>query len=297
MKILVLLLFYSFSILAEINHETHDFSFEYGLGYHTLRGVQKDNNSKGTLTSSQNPYWLGSYTLRLGSNFGLKAFGGVHVVRFNEPKYGTLKDEDQLLNQFGLELIHKLSPLDKLGFFLMQQDHPLYYAKTPTDFEVVKKAFVQAGVHYSIGQRRRIGLLWGLGAKAYTIFPAQGGDVATEAGVGGEAETGQGDPGGPLIGGQLAVEIAIEVDRAGRVLVDVGVRAAIRRIVHEEGRAERGGDVPGLHRCRFERSRGGKRQQRNPRNLDRATVQQSPQAMEHRHLSTEWMVLIGRTAG
>jgi hypothetical protein len=186
-KIFVFLLFYSFSILAEINHENHDFSFEYGLGYHTLRGVQKENNSKGTLTSSQNPYWLGSYTIRLGSNLGLKVFGGFHVVRFNEPKYGTLKNEDQLLNQFGLELIKKLSAIDKLGFFFMQQDHPLYYAKTPTDFEVVKKAFVQAGVHYSIGQRRRIGLLWGLGAKAYTIFPAKGGDVATEAGVGGEA--------------------------------------------------------------------------------------------------------------
>jgi hypothetical protein len=186
-KALVFLLLYSFSVLAEINLESHDFSFEYGVGFHTLKGVQKENNSKGTLTSSQNPYWLGAYTLRLGSKFALKAFAGVHFVRFDEPAYGTLTNEDQVLNQFGLELINKFSPTGKLGFFIMQQDHPLYFAKTPTDFEVTKKGFVQSGAHLSFGQRRRIGLLWGLGAKAYTIFPAKGGNVATEAGVGGEA--------------------------------------------------------------------------------------------------------------
>ena len=186
MKILVLLLFYSFSVLAELNHETHDFSFEYGLAYHTLSANQKINNSKGRLSSDQNPFWLAAYTYRLGKSFGIRFFGGVHLVRFNEPAYGTLKDENQVLNQFGLELILKTTPLAKWGLFLMQQDHPLYYAKTPTDFEVEKEEFIQGGIHYSLGQRRRIGLIWGLGIKAYSIFPAKGGSIETETGVGTE---------------------------------------------------------------------------------------------------------------
>jgi hypothetical protein len=111
----------------------------------------------------------------------------MHLVRFEEPAFGTLKNENQILNQFGLEIIKKISPSVKISAFFMQQDHPLYFAKTPTDFEVLKESFYQAGMHFSLGQRRRIGLLWGLGIKGYTLFPKTGGNVATEAGIGGEA--------------------------------------------------------------------------------------------------------------
>ena len=186
MKVFLLLLLYSFSALAELNHETHDFSFEYGLTYHTLRGQQKSNNTEGRLTSDQNPFWLAAYTYRLGANFGIRFFGGIHTVRFNETAYGTLKNEDQLLNQFGLELVHKITPITKWGFFFMQQDHPLYYAKSPSEFEVQKSEFFQGGLHWAIGQRRRIGLIWGLGLKGYLMFPGKGGSIATETGVGGE---------------------------------------------------------------------------------------------------------------
>jgi hypothetical protein len=171
---------------ADINTENHDLSAEYGVGYHTLRGEQKSNGSKGRLTSSLNPYWLGAYTFRIGQKTAARLFGGVQFVRFDEPKYGTLKDENQVLTQYGLEIIRKNSPLFKTGIFIMNQDHPLYFAKTPTDFEVIKKSFIQTGVHFSVGQRRRIGLLWGLGIKGYTLFPSSGGNVATEAGLGGE---------------------------------------------------------------------------------------------------------------
>ena len=68
----------------------------------------------------------------------------------------------------------------------MQQDHPLYYAKSPSEFEVQKSEFFQGGIHWAIGQRRRIGLIWGLGLKGYLMFPAKGGSIATETGLGGE---------------------------------------------------------------------------------------------------------------
>lgn len=187
MRILFLLLFISLPLKAQINIETHDFSFEYGLAYHTLHGEQKENNTRGRLVSSQNPFWSAAYTYRLGANFGIKFFGGVHFIQFKEPKFGTLVAETKVLNNFGLEIIKKTGPNSKAGLFFMQQDRPLYFAETPTDFLIVRRPFAQAGLHLQAGQRRRIGLLWGLGAKGYTLFPTKGGNLATEGGVGGEA--------------------------------------------------------------------------------------------------------------
>jgi hypothetical protein len=181
------LLFISFSIRAEVNFETHEFSFEYGLTYHTLKESQKNNNSRGRLSSNQLPYWNAAYTVRLGRNFGMKLFGGIQLLRFEEPAFGTLHSEFDSLSLFGLELIQKTGPISKLGIFIMQQEHPLYRAIGPTDFEVFKLKFAQGGLHFQLGQRRRIGLLWGLGLKAFALFPTKGGDVATESGVGGEA--------------------------------------------------------------------------------------------------------------
>ena len=187
MKLFLLILFIPLVCFADINVETHDISAEYGLGFHSLTGVKKSNDSKGKFVSLQNPYWLAGYTLRVGDKWAIRLFGGMHFVRFEEPAFGTLKNEDQVLNQFGLEIIKKTSPLLKVGFFVMQEDHPLYFAKTPTDFEITKASFYKAGLHFALGQRRRVGLLWGLGLKGYSLFPKAGGDIATEAGVGGEA--------------------------------------------------------------------------------------------------------------
>lgn len=187
MNFIFLFIFIPLISFAEINVETHDISVEYGLGYHTLTGIQKSNDSKGRLVSLQNPYWLAGYTLRTGAKFAIRVFGGMHFVRFEEPAFGTLKNEDQVLNQFGLEVIKKTSPNVKISAFLMQEDHPLYFAKTSSDFQVLKKSFYHSGMHFSVGQRRRIGLLWGAGIKGYTIFPTEGGNVTTETGVGGEA--------------------------------------------------------------------------------------------------------------
>jgi hypothetical protein len=199
-KFALLILLISFQALAELNHETHDFSFEYGLAYQTLKAEQKDNGSKGQFTSDQNPYWIGGYTYRLTSNWGVRLFGGISLIRMNEPAFGTVKNEDQALNQYGLELIHKTSLLSKLSYFYMEQDRPLYYAKAPTVYEITKEKFLQAGLHFSLGQRRRIGLIWGTGVKLFTMFPAHGGDVVTETGAGAEgyARLGWVDPFGTL---------------------------------------------------------------------------------------------------
>lgn len=187
MKIFFLLSLISFSAHANVNMETHDFSFEYGLAYHTLRGEQKSNNSKGRLTSSKNPFGNAAYTFRFSSNYGLKLFGGLQFVQFNEPKFGTLISETKLMNHYGMELLWKTSPIAKLGVFLMHQDHPLYFADSETDFKIVRRGFYQGGLHYQLGQRRRVGILWGLGAKVFTLFPTEGGNLTTEAGGGGEA--------------------------------------------------------------------------------------------------------------
>jgi hypothetical protein len=178
---------FCFNSFAEVNMETHDFSFEYGLAYHTLKSEQKNNNTAGKLTSDQLPYWLAGYTLRLGRNFGVRAFGGVSVLRFNEPPRGTLETEFTSLTNYGLEFISKTGPNSKFSFFGMEQEHPLYKATGPSTFEVFKIKFAQAGVHWQVGQRRRIGLLWGAGLKAYALFPSKGGNVSTESGAGGEA--------------------------------------------------------------------------------------------------------------
>lgn len=187
MRFLTIFLFLlSSSLSAEVDWRTHELSFEYGLAYHTLKSVQKNNNTSGRLTTNQNPYWLGGYTLRVGRNYGLRFFGGLSVIRFEEPTGGELITEFDTLTTLGLELIKKTGPNSKFGIFLMEQEHPLYRAITPTEFEVFKLKFAQAGVHLQLGQRRRVGLLWGLGIKGYALFPSRGGDVATETGVGGE---------------------------------------------------------------------------------------------------------------
>lgn len=187
MRYLLLLLIVSHSLKAEVNWQTHEFSFEYGMAYHTLKSEQKNNNTSGRLTTNQNPYWIGGYTLRLGRNYGLRFFGGLSVIRFEEPTGGELITEFDTLTTLGLELMKKTGPNSKIGVFIMEQEHPLYRAITPREFEVFKLKFAQAGMHFQLSQRRRIGLLWGIGAKGYALFPSRGGDVATETGVGGEA--------------------------------------------------------------------------------------------------------------
>lgn len=164
----------------------HDVVLEYGLAYHTLNGEQKANNTKGQLVTDQNPYWNAAYSLRLSAKTGLKFFGGMQFVRFKDPDNGSLKNENQVLNQFGLEYMVRPSPLVRLGFFLLQQDHPLYFSSAPEEFEVFKKSFAEAGVSWGLAQRRRVGLLWGLGFKGFAIFPTKGGNATTESGVGTE---------------------------------------------------------------------------------------------------------------
>ena len=188
MRFLLLLICFSLIPLAysEVNIETQDLQLEYGLAYHTLRGRQEANESKGRLTSPQFPYFVGAYTFRTTQNTAFRLFGGVQTVQFDEPPFGTTISEKQALVQYGGELVRKLGPIMKLGVFGMKQDHPLYVTVRPDEFEVIRVSFAQTGLHFSLGQRRRIGLLWGLGAKAYALFPTKGGNFLTETGGGGE---------------------------------------------------------------------------------------------------------------
>jgi hypothetical protein len=183
----IFLLLISLPVFADINFDTHKLTFEYGTSFHTIRGHQQSNDSKGKLTSPQMPYVNASYMFTLSNVWGVDLFGGMQFVRFSEPP-GTfsLKSEDQVLSHFGIELQKKLGSFARLGFFGRHQDHPLYVAKTPTEIEVLRKTFVEAGVHYSLSQRRRIGLLWGVGVKAFLLFPTDGGNVTTESGAGAE---------------------------------------------------------------------------------------------------------------
>lgn len=96
MRFLIQIIFFLFSLplLAQVNLETHDFNLEYGLSYHSLYAVQKANGTSGRLTSSQNPYWQGSYTLRLGQLWGVRLFGGVQFLQFNDPQGGSMRGRD-----------------------------------------------------------------------------------------------------------------------------------------------------------------------------------------------------------
>jgi hypothetical protein len=188
MRFFLILLSFSFFPLAyaEVDIETQDLQFEYGMAYHTLRGKQESNKSTGRLTSPQFPYFLGAYTFRATQKTAFRLFGGAHFVRFDEPPAGTTISEKQALVQYGVEMIRKLGPIMKLGIFGMKQDHPLYVTTEPNVYEVIRASFAQAGVHVSWSQRRRIGLLWGIGAKGYVLFPTKGGSFLTETGGGAE---------------------------------------------------------------------------------------------------------------
>lgn len=188
MRILLFLLLLPVAAFAEINIEKYELSGEYGLAYHTLKGKQKSNNTTGQLTSPQYPFWTGAISTRLGQNWGIKAFGGIHLVRFDEPpgRSAITNDNLQLLH-YGLEFFRKTGTNSRLGYFAMQQERPLYYTKSPTQYQVLKEQFAQMGLSWTLHQRRRVGILWALGVKGYTLFPVKGGDVITESGVGGEA--------------------------------------------------------------------------------------------------------------
>lgn len=187
MRFLLFALLISPAAFAEINIEKYELSGEYGLAYHSLEGEQKSNNSKGKLTSPQYPYWNGSIAMRLSQNWGLRLFGGFQFVRFDEPT-GTqeLKSERKELLQYGAEIITRTGTHSRIGYFIMQQERPLYFNKAPGDYEVIKEQFAQAGLSWTLHQRRRVGLLWALGVKGYTLFPVKGGDIITESGIGGE---------------------------------------------------------------------------------------------------------------
>lgn len=174
--------------LAEINIERFELSGEYGFAYHTLEGTQKSNNTKGRLTSPQYPYYKGAITTRLGRDWGIRAFGGLHLVRFDEPPgQSDTENENKQLLHYGLEFIRKTGPHSRLGLFVMNQDRPLYFTKSPTEYEVTQAQFAQAGLSWTIHQRRRVGILWAIGLEGYTLFPVKGGDIITETGLGGEA--------------------------------------------------------------------------------------------------------------
>lgn len=184
----VFLLLFTSQAFAEINLDSQQLSIEYGTSFHTVNGKQKENSSSGRLTSNKMPFLNGAWTIALGNTWALQLFGGAQFIRFNDPPGTfTLKKEDVVLAHYGLELKKKISAIAKFGVFSRFQDHPLYFAKTPTEVEIFNNRFLESGIHYELSQRRRIGLLWGIGAKGFVIFPSKGGNVTTESGAGGEA--------------------------------------------------------------------------------------------------------------
>jgi hypothetical protein len=155
----ILLLVQSLTARAELNVETYDFTFESGHAYRSVSSEQKANKLPGPPELGPAPLLAGRVNASAGATVRVRFFGGYHLLRFNEPPYGTLDSEFDSLNIFGLELLLKTGPVSKIGVFGMQQDHPLYRATGPTTFEVLKRKFGQTGVHFQLGQRRRVGLL------------------------------------------------------------------------------------------------------------------------------------------
>jgi hypothetical protein len=153
--------------------------------FHNLRAKEENRNSTGKLVTNQMPYYNLSYSLRLPRDFGLKFFGGIQVLRYEEPAGVVVKKEDQVLNEFGLELMKRFNPYFRFGTFFRFQEQNVYFARDFGEFEIEKIPFMQSGLSFSLGHRRRVGLLWGVGGEGGVIFPSKGGRVTTELGHGG----------------------------------------------------------------------------------------------------------------
>lgn len=184
---LILILFFASSALADVDHQSAEISGEYGLSYQSVSGLEKKNNTKGHLASAESPYFKISGAARVLKNLGVQLYGGTTFTQFlKSPKF-QLGNRNLALFLFGAEAFYRSGDYLRIGFFVEQKERPLYYATTPTEVQMYKNKFIQPGVHFSLSQRRRVGLLWNVGAKGFTMTPKSGGQIATESGVGGEA--------------------------------------------------------------------------------------------------------------
>lgn len=190
MKALVLLIFITFSTsaLAVVdNKDTLEVSAEYGFAYHTLHASQKSNGSEARFTSSQNPFFQGSFTAKFATDWQWRINGGVQYVQYNDPEGGSIVGEKTALTNYGLELVHRLGPYLRIVYFGRNQDQTIYKTNSPNVYEIVRVPFGQGGFKIALAQRRRIGFLWAVGAGTFLMLPTKGGDVVTEGGYGAEA--------------------------------------------------------------------------------------------------------------
>lgn len=188
LKIFILLFFSSFPglLMAEVDMHSTELSLEYGFSYLSVEGLEKSNNTKGRLTTNQFPYLNSSLMQRVNNKLGIKFNFGMQFTQFTKSPNFALENQNLLLLRYGLETFYKLGPYSRIGFFLDEQERPLYFANSPTDITLFKRKFVQPGVNYGLTQRRRVGLLWGLNGKFFLMTPSSGGDIATETGAGAE---------------------------------------------------------------------------------------------------------------
>jgi hypothetical protein len=173
--------------LAEdlVDRDQMELVAEYGFSSHAVTGKEKQAGTKGLFTAPTFPYVLGHFRFNFNPEQGLIFFYRFQLTKFDEPTNATIRSREVVLQSYGFELQNKLSPLWRLNFFTKLNQRPNYRAITPTEFAIFPKKFMEPGVSLVISQRRRVGLLWGVGAKGFLLLPTGGdGNFATESGYG-----------------------------------------------------------------------------------------------------------------
>lgn len=169
---------------AEADIKRLQLSAEYGLSYHDVAGHEKDNDSKGIITSQMSPYWKGMWTHRILRNLAYRLSFKTQLVEFSKPDDVALKKRKQTFLTGEFALLWQQNPYLQNSIFYRQQERMIYRAQSPTQFEVLKRPFAQPGFGMNWGNRRRIGFLIGLSLEAFAMLPTKSESIVTGLGYG-----------------------------------------------------------------------------------------------------------------
>lgn len=181
---MIILVSFSECVFAEADTNRHQLSAEYGLSYHDVTGQEKNNGSKGIITSQMSPYWKGTWTHRLFRSFGYRLSFKTQLVEFDKPDDVELKKRKQTFLTGEFALLWQQNPYLQNSIFYRQQERMIYRAQAPTQFEVLKRPFAQPGFGMNWGNRRRIGFLIGLNIEAFAMLPTKSESIVTGLGYG-----------------------------------------------------------------------------------------------------------------
>lgn len=181
---MIVLVSFSSRVFAEADTSRLQLSAEYGLSYHEVAGHDKTNDSKGYIRSLTSPYWKGIWTHRILKNLAYRLSVKTQLVEFSQPKDADLKKRKQTFLTGEFALAWQQNPYLQNNLFVRQQERMIYRAQGTAKYEILKRPFVEPGLHMFWGNRRRIGFLVGLGLQAFAMLPTKSESIVTGLGYG-----------------------------------------------------------------------------------------------------------------